>query len=184
MSVPAVLVRRSTKEIIKHGEYPRADMLPVEGLDPDYEWLIKHTPFAEPDYDPRIYIMVTNLPNLEDLASFQEHPLYPGIKEYRITYTPEKRSNEEIIISIRNAEKEANDLIWTEGEHKDKMMLMMNASTKAASGAQLNSFEQSLLVDMNTIAEKLSKNEDNRNILVAQVNANQEPNIDSGWESA
>ena len=63
------------------------------------------------------------------------------------------------------------------------MLLMINASTKAATGAILNSEEETLLEDMNAIAVKLSKNKANRNLLVSQINTNQVPNIDLGWES-
>ncbi len=187
MSVPAVLVRKSTKEILRFAPYFKLDLTPVvpeDGLDPDLEWLIIHIPYAEPTYDSRIYLLVQENPNLESLDSFPDHPSYQGIKAYQITYSTERRSNDEIIISIDNAEKQANDLIWSEGEHKDKQLLMMQASLKKSSGATLNEYEEELLVYMNAIAVKLSKNRDNRNILVGQVNANQVPNIDQGWESA
>jgi hypothetical protein len=186
MSVPSVLVQKSTKSILKFADYPRLEVTPfLEGeIDPDLEWLVVNIPFPEPDYDPRIYILGTNIPNLDQLETFPDHPLYSGIKAYQITYTPERRSNEAIIVSIDNAEKEANNLIWSEGVHKDKMLLMLNASAKAATGALLNEEEEILLNDMNAIAVKLSKNKDNRNILVDQVIANQVPNIDAGWESA
>lgn len=185
MEISSVLVQKSTKSILKYAPYPRLDVTPfLEGeIDPDLEWLIIHTPHSEPDYDPRIYLMVTNNPDLNFLDSFPNHPQYSGIKAYQITYTPEKRSNEEIIISIDNAEKEANNLIWSEGEHKDKQVLMMQASLKAATGSILNSYEQSLLDEMNEVVVKLNKNKANRNLLVEQINANQVPNIDLGWES-
>lgn len=183
--IPSVLIQKSTKSILKYAPYPKLEVTPfLEGeIDPDLEWLVIHIPHAEPDYDSRIYILATNLPDLEFLNSFPEHPDYQGIKSYQITYTPEKRSEEDIIISIDNAEKEANNLIWSEGIHKDKMLLMINASTKAATGAILNSEEETLLEDMNAIAVKLSKNKANRNLLVSQINTNQVPNIDLGWES-
>jgi len=185
MSVPSVLIRKSTKEIIKHALYPRENVTPfLEGeIDPDYEWLIVYTPYTEPDYDSRIYIMVTNLPNLEFLNSFQDHPDYPGIKAYQVTYSPEKRSVDEIIISINNAEKEFNNLIWSEAIHKDRMLLMLAAADKKTNGQELNSTEQEYLNDMTNIAVKVSKNLANKNLLISQVNLNQEPNIDSGWES-
>lgn len=184
MSVPAVLVRKSTKEIIKHAPYPSISIEPIEDLDPDYEWLIEYIPYSEPDYDSRIYIMVTNLPNLDDLSTLPDHPLYPSMKAYMTTYSPERRTKEDIIISIENAEKHANNLVWSESIHKDKQLLMLNASTKAATGATLNSEEEQLLEEMNIIAVKLSKNKDNKEILVNQVNLNQVPNIDAGWENA
>ena len=186
MSIASVLVQKSTKSILKYAPYPRLEVTPfLEGeIDPDLEWLIIHIPFPEPVYDPRIYVMVTNNPDLNFLELFPEHPQYPGIRAYQITYSPEKRSNEDIIISIDNAEKEANDLIWSEGEHKDKMLLMTSATMKASTGAQLNSEELDLINKMNELAVKISKNRDNRNILVDQLMENQVPNIDSGWENA
>ena len=183
MSVPAVLIKKSTKEIIKHALYPRADMQPVEGLDPDYEWLVKHIPFAEPDYDSRIYIMETQLPDLAFLNDFIEHPSYPGIREYRITYNPVKRTNDLIVISIENAEREANASIWSEATHKDETLFMINSVRKEASGATLNTEEQSPVDKLSVINVKLAKNRDTATIMINQVNNGQEPNIDEGWEN-
>jgi len=182
MSKQAVLVKKSTKEIIRFATYPREDMQVIEDLDPDYEWLIENIPYLEPDYDPRIFILVTNKPDLNFLDTFIDHPLYPGLKEYRITYTPEKRSKAEIVLAIENAEKDANNLIWSESVHKDKMLFMLASAAKAASGFQLTQDEQDVMDEMSEIVVKLSKNRDNKNILVSQVNNDQEPNIDSGWE--
>ncbi len=53
----AVLIKKSTGEIIKRGQYPRLDLEPIEGLDPDLEWLFEYRPFVAPDYDPRIYVV-------------------------------------------------------------------------------------------------------------------------------
>lgn len=183
--IPSVLIQKSTKSILKYAPYPKLEVTPfLEGeIGPDLEWLVIYTPHAEPDYDSRIYLLVTNFPDLNYLDLFQEHPDYPGIRAYQITYTPEKRSNEDIIISIDNAQKDANDLIWREGEHKDKQVLMMQASLKASTGAILNEYEQSLLNEMNEVVVKLNKNKANRDLLVEQINANQVPNIDLGWES-
>jgi len=184
MSVPAVLVRKSTKQIIKEDLYPRADMQPVQGLDPDYEWLVKHIPFAEPAYDPRIFIMATNLPDLAGLESFGEHPSYPGIREYRITFSPEKRPNEDIIRSIENASKEANNLVFSEAVHKDEIVFMMNSIYKDAKGQTLTVEEQEQIDKLSIVAVNLAKNADNKEIQIAQVLADQEPNIDSGWEKS
>ena len=184
MSVPAVLVRKSTKQIIKEDVYPRADMQPVQGLDPDYEWLIKHIPFAEPPYDSRIYIMATNFPDLLDLASFEEHPNYAGIREYRITFSPEKRPNEDIFRSIENAEKEANDLVFSEAVHKDEMAFMLNSVHKDAKGLGLTTEEQDQIDKLALVTVALAKNKDAKENKIAQVTAGQVPNIDEGWEKS
>jgi len=184
MSVPAVLIRKSTKEIILERAYPREDMSPVEGLDPDYEWLIKHIPFAEPAYDPRIYIMVTNFPDMNLVDSFQEHPLYSGLREYRITYTPERREDEDIIRSIENAEKEANNGVFSEAVHKDAIAFMVNAVYKDAKGYDLTTDEQDQIDKLALVTVNLAKNADAKEIKIAQVVAGEVPNIDLGWESS
>jgi hypothetical protein len=180
--VPAVLIRKSTQEIIKQDLYPREDMQPVQGMDPDYEWLVKFIPFEEPVYDSRIFIMQTNLPDLSFLDQFQQHPSYPGLREYRITYNPIKRSNAEIIMAIENAEKDANASIWSEAVHKDETMFMMLASLKKSENISITADEQAHIDEMYSITSKLAKNRDTKNIKVGQVNSGQEPNIDEGWE--
>jgi hypothetical protein len=180
--VPSVLVRKSTKEIIKHDLYPREDMLPVEGIDPDYEWLVKNIPYPEPDYDSRIFLLQTNLPDLEHLLEFGQHPSYPGLREYRITYNPIKRPNAEIVMAIENAEKDANASIWSESVHKDETLFMINSVRKEASNIALTDEEQAHLNKLSSINVKLAKNLDTRNIKVLQVTNGQEPNIDEGWE--
>jgi len=183
MSVPAVLIRKSTKQIIKHAPYPKADLTPfTEGeIDPDYEWLIKHTPFAEPDHDSRIFIMEDVMPDLNFLADFQEHPQYPGIREYRMTYNPIKRPNESIILEIENAEKAANSLIFSEVTHVKDFALMMNSIYKDAKGLVLNADEQIKIDNLNEVNVKFLQNQDTKNIKIEQVNAGLEPNIDEGW---
>jgi len=184
MSVDAVLVRKSTKEIVKYAEYPRSEITPfLEGeIDPDYEWLIKNIPFAEPDYDSRVFIMQTNLPDLNFLNEFQEHPLYPGIREYKITYNPIKRSNAEIIMSIENAEKDANASIWSEAAHKDETIFIISSIRKEAQNIMLTSEEQLHIDKFETITVNLAKNLDTKNIKVLQVINGEVPNIDEGWE--
>lgn len=185
MNVNAVLINKATKQIVKYGPYPNEDitpLLPEVDIDPSYEWLIQYIPYAEPDYDSRLYLLVTNLPDLEYLNIFPNHSLYPGIKEYKITYTLEKRSTADIKISIENLEKEANNLIWSEATHKDKMMLMLAASNKKASGQTLNETEQTYLDEMLTITTKIAKNTANKLLLFEAITANQEPNIELGWE--
>lgn len=184
MSVPAVLVRKSTKQIIKEDLYPRADMQPVQGLDPDYEWLVKNIPFAEPPYDSRIYIMATNLPDLASLELFEEHPNYTGLREYRITYSPERRPDADIIRSIENAEKEANNLVFSEAVHKDKMAFMLNSVHKDAKSLELTAAEQDQIDKLAITTVALAKNKDNKENKIAQVTAGQVPNIDEGWEKS
>ena len=184
MSVPAVLVRKSTKQIIKEDVYPRQDMQPVQGLDPDYEWLVKYVPFAEPAYDSRVFIMQTNLPDLTNLDSFPAHPSYEGIRAYTIGYEPVKRPDADIIRSIENAEKAANELVFSEAVHKDEMAFMVNSVHKDAKGLSLTTDEQDQIDKLALVTVALAKNKDTKEIKIAQVAAGQVPNIDLGWEKS
>lgn len=184
MSVPAVLVRKSTKQIIKEDVYPRQDMQPIQGLDPDYEWLIKYVPFAEPAYDSRVFIMQTNLPDLSNLDKFQEHPNYEGIRAYTIGYEPERRPDADIIRSIENEKKEANNLVNNEAMYKDEFAFMMNSIYKDAKGQILTTEEQDKIDKLALMNVALAKNEDAAAIKIAQVEAGQTPNISEGWEKS
>ncbi|MBC7845551.1 MAG: hypothetical protein H7Y10_03565 [Flavobacterium sp.] len=184
--VPAVLIRKSTKEIIKQGNYPREDMAPflVGEIDPDYEWLIKHTPYAEPPYDSRIYIMDENTPEGQELLECPEHPSYPGIKAYTLIFTPIRRTNEDIIRSIENAEKEANNLVFSEAVHKDEFAFMLNSVHKDAKSLELTASEQDQIDKLAIVTVALAKNKDTKENKIAQVLAGQVPNIDEGWEKS
>lgn len=184
MSIPAVLVRKSTKQIIKEDVYPREDMQPVQGLDPDYEWLVKHVPFLEPDYDSRVFIMQTNLPDLADLENFVEHPNYAGLRTYTIGYEPIKRPDTDIIISIENAEKEANNLVFSESIHKDALVFMVGSLDKKVDGQTLTLGEQSEIDKLSLIKVAFAKNRDCALNKIAQVEAGQTPNISDGWEKS
>lgn len=184
MSVPAVLIRKSTKQIIKEAIYPRSDMSAIEGMDPDYEWLVKYIPYAEPLFDSRIYVMATNLPDLAGLESFEQHPNYVGLREYRITYTPERRPDADIIRSIENAQKEANNGVFSEAVHKDEFAFMLNSIHKDAKGQILTIEEQDQIDKLAIVTVNLAKNADAAENKIAQVTAGQVPNIDEGWEKS
>jgi hypothetical protein len=184
MSVPAVLILKTTKQIIKEDVYPREDMQPVQGLPPEYEWFVKHIPFAEPPYDSRVFMMQTDLPDLDQLALWEEHPNYEGIRAYKIGYTPIKRENIDIIRSIENAEKEANDGVFSEAVHKDQMAFMLNSVHKDAKGQALTVDEQDQIDKLAIVTVNLAKNKDEAANKIAQVEAGQTPNISEGWQNS
>jgi hypothetical protein len=183
MSVPAVLILKSTKQIIKEGIYPREDMQPVQGLPPEYEWFIKHIPFAEPPYDSRVFIMSTDFPDLDQIALWEEHPDYPEIRAYKIGYTPIKRPDTDIIRSIENAEKEANNGVFSEAVHKDEFAFMLNSVHKDAKGQTLTAEEQDQIDKLAIVTVNLAKNKDEALNKIAQVEAGQTPNISEGWQN-
>jgi len=177
MGTPSVLIRKSTGEIIKHADYPRLDMALVEGLDPDLEWLVKFTPFIQPDYDSRIYLLSTT----EEVTQ-TPHPDYPHLNQYRITFATVKRQASEIETSILNAENEANSQVFPYMKQLKLMALGIGVLFRNVEGMTLNAKEIAIKQKMLALAVNVWKNHDIMTAKVAEVAAGTEPNIDEGWE--
>jgi len=183
MNVPAVLFQKSTLLPVKDGFYPKSDMSPfLDGeLDPDYFWLIKNTPYPQPDFDARIYTIKDVKPLGVELLDCPPHPLYPELKAYNYTFELVKRSKEDIILSIENAEKEANNGVISEATHKDSFVFMMSSIKKEAQGYALTDFEQVSSDKLDSLTEKLARNASEKANKIAMVNADLIPTIDEGW---
>ena len=177
MSLPAVLIRKSTGEILKHAPYPNVDMTPVQGLDPDLEWKLKHTPFPTPAYDSRIF----ELEQIEEVTE-EAHPEYADLKMYKKTFKTNKRSNEDINRSIDNAEEAANrDLVSYRTDDK-LFMLSIGILARINAGIQPNAKEQAILDQVMAFDVKVWKNDEEKNRKKDQVAQGLEPDIDAGWE--
>lgn len=176
MSLPAVLIRKSTGEILKHAPYPNSDMSPVIGLDPDLEWLLKHEPFPSPDYDSRIFEL-----GVEEAVTTDPHPQYPDIKTYKRTYKTNRRPDEDIKRHIENAEEAANrELVQYRTDDK-LFMLAIGILVRINAGVQPSAKEQAILDTVMAYDEPIWKNDAEKENKKAQVDAGQEPNIDEGW---
>ena len=177
MGTPAVLIKKSTGEIIKHADYPREDMLPIEGLDPDLEWLIKYEPFVRPDYDSRIFI----LRQVEEVTT-DPHPVYTDLNQYKITFETEKRPNEDIQIEIQNAEQEANQGVVPPTRQLKLLALGVGVLFRALDGLELTAKETAIKNEIVDKAVKLWKNDNNLQNKITALAQGEEPNIDEGWE--
>ena len=170
-------VRGIDYSIVNSGACSRNDGQPITGMDAGYEWLADFVPFATPDYDPRIWILVQS-----SYPTNVAHPEFPNYKTFQTTYTLEKRTNEAIIASIRQAEASANNKLATEAEMPKMAILANAANTKVANNTPLTEGEQAA-IDLNLqVSVKMTKNSANAILLIEQVNAGQEPLIDEGWE--
>ena len=105
----AVILRKSTGEIINYNYNVTNPLNQIVGLDPDLEVLLKYIPYPEPEYDSRLYQLV-----ITNDATAEQHPDYPLYNQYRTTYQTQKRINDEIILAAQNAESLANE------DHKPK----------------------------------------------------------------
>jgi hypothetical protein len=177
MGTPAVLIRKSTGEIIKHADYPRMDMQPIAGLDPDLEWLIKTTPYVEPDYDSRIYVL-----NQIESVTTEPHPEWAWLNQYQITYQTVKRTADEIVQAIENAENEANSNVFPYQKQVKILALGVATLFRQVENMTLTAKEKKIKKKCLDIAVNIWKNHDAATAKVAEVTAGTEPQIDAGWE--
>ena len=176
MGTPAVLIRKSTGEIIKHADYPRVDMQPIIGLDPDLEWLIVNTPYVEPDYDSRLFV----LQRTEAITAIP-HPQYPLLNQYQISFSTDKREKPEIIASIDNAETDALNSL-TGNKVMKTVIQSISILFKKIDKLNLNASEQAVALDIQAIAVAVWKNNVEAKAKIAKVNAGIEPAIDELWQ--
>ena len=174
----AVLIRKSSGEILKRDQYPRTDMQPVAGLDPDLEWLLVYQPYIAPDYDPRIYILDQN-----EAITALPHPQYPLINQYLVTFALTKRSNDEIELSISQAEQMANENILPGDQQLKITILALATIIKKQQGLSLNDDEQATIDQLMSIAENFWKNDAEAKAKIADIIANKQPDIDASWQS-
>jgi len=76
----AVLIRVSTQEVIKKANYPSIDIVPIESLDADLEWLIINR-LDQPTYDA----LTERLERYEEITT-DPHPIYTELNQYRIGF--------------------------------------------------------------------------------------------------
>lgn len=177
MKLPVVLIRKSTQEILnENATYPAENMAPISGLDPDLEFLIKVTPFVAPEYDPRVFRLITTKQITSD-----PHPDYPHLNLFKTLYSTEKRANSEIIDQITNAKQLANKALFNE-DMPGFMVAVNNALSRKSEGLQLTQGEQDVLDRNASIAVKIAQNEENASNLVSILLAGGTPLIDEGWE--
>ena len=95
----AVLIRKSTQEVIKKGKYPNRKMNPIVGLNADLEWLlVEYKP--NPIYDPLTHKLVQKAGKITD----NPHPEYPHINTYKVSTKAVEMTEQEIENYIESEE--------------------------------------------------------------------------------
>lgn len=188
MSYPAVHVDKRTGKIVKEAPYPRADMQPEVGADPNFEWLLKHTPFTSPDYDGRIWKQKILKTDTEDIVAnnqwdmLEPHPVYPDFKAYVTTYSLEKRADEEIIAAIQSVENQNNEELIDYQTKTKLLTITVNALLRKDKKLILTAKEEAALAQLSAFGEQIWKNDAEKEAKVQQVKDGLEPSIDTGWE--
>jgi len=115
----AVLIRKSTQEVIKKGNYPNRKMNPIEGLDADLEWLLVVN-LPNPSYDPMThklvqYSLITDTPNID----------YPHLNNYEIGTQAVAMNEVEIAEYVQKTEDEDN-ATQTQLNHKENGIILFD----------------------------------------------------------
>ncbi len=176
--LPAVLMRISTGEILERENYPRIDMEPIVGMDPDLVYLLVYTPYPEPNYDSRIFKLNT----IEEVTT-DPHPDYSHLNQFRVTYTTTKREVDEIKVEVDNAECLCNEGIFLKPKQLKYLVMGMGAMNRARNGITITDREEEILSNIQSYAVKFAQAEDNALNMYDQIDENEEPDIDSGWPS-
>lgn len=180
--IPAVLVQKSTGEIIKIGTYPAVPnpdgSLPdIVGLDPDLQWLAVYQPFMQPDYDPRVFVLVET----KEVLPTTPHPVYTNLMQYKITYAVAKKTNTEIESSLVNAEQVANQNVFPIDKQLKLLTLSVAVLFRSVQGISLNAKETAIKNKLMDLAVKIWQNDSMFADKKAALIAGQKVDIDSGW---
>ncbi len=186
MEIPCVLVRKSTKEILNANcNYPRTDDGPIEGLDPDLLYLAKYIPYAEPDYDPRTHILITNYPDLlnMNLDEIPAHPDHEHIQEYRILYTTQKRENSEICAMVDLIESASNEEVFPTQSFKKDLTISIAALFEHQNRNQWSDEELAALNRIIGRGVGFNQNDAIGKAKKLIINAGGLPDLDSDWNT-
>jgi hypothetical protein len=166
------VLRISTGEIIsRNAVWPRADGGPIVGLDPDYVYLL-HVNSTPPDYDSRLYFLQgTETVDAED-------------NEIRLTYDAVKRPLEEQIVAAENVETEQLQRHLRLEREALETRLMLGALIKfVLDNMTMPPKVRTMADEYAAKAIKLFKNRDRLAVILADIEAGREPDLDAGWEN-
>ena len=148
----------------------------VVGLDPDLEYLVKRTPYAIPDFDPRLSSLVTT----QNVGDFDTE--YPTLKTWVTEYSLQERSIEEKKISIAESENDANYAIFPTNKHLKYMALALAIIDRKASGLTITPAQQLILDKVQAKAQRIWNNHIAAKAKKTAIDAGNSIDLDTDWE--
>jgi hypothetical protein len=165
-----VLRRISTSEIINRAVvYPNVvDDAPIVGLDPDLEYLAMDRD-VQPDYDSRIYNLLTSEAKDGNL--------------WRITYSTPKKVADQIKLAVQNREATEVGVHLTPMERDKMLLLAVGVLFATQTGVTLTQRQQAIKTRVLNAVQRVLANDQRAAQLFAAIDADQVPDIDTGWAS-
>ena len=160
----------------EHIDYPAT----IQGMDViQYEILVPIEPNVLPDFDSRYYIIQEQA----DIISVE--PNNDGYRTITSIKTLVRKSDEEIIAALEEAETLANNQIVRLEKQVKTMIIALNSILRQQSGLTLTAKEQNAQTKISNYALKISQNDDILNNLKALVVQGNNPDIEAaGWITA
>ena len=152
--------------------------LPIIGLDPDLEVLVKRTPYDIPEYDPRLKVLVTT-----QGASDEFDTQYPTTKKWLTTYTLLDRATPDKLNSVLEAENDANYKVFPNNKQLKYIVLSLAIIDRKASGLTISPKQQIILDKLQAKANMIWTNHIAGETKATAVTAGQLVDLDAGWES-
>jgi len=177
MFVPCILYRISTQEIINFNYSVSDEFLPPQGLDPDLQCLAKYEPFPQPELDARVFKLV-----ITNEVTNVNHPIYPAVKAYKITYSEERRTKEEMKLAVDNAWFYANQSVYAFYDSDNFQSKSIAILYKKSEGQALEVWETEFLELISNMTAKIQNNDSVKAQKYAAIDANQIVDTDLGWE--
>lgn len=140
---------------------------PIEGLDPDLQYLPILTQ-ARPEVDFRLF----TLNEAEGASGDQWH----------ITYATVARPAEEAKINAANVEAEQNRRHYTEQERDKLIILGLGVLFRQLNNQVLTQREVNLKQRIIDLAARVWKNDQRLRDIATDLTAGKTPDLDSGWE--
>lgn len=170
----SALVENVDYQILNRNNCPRIDGQPVVGLEPNTEWMANYEPYKTMDYDPRVYIPVKH-----ETPTVIAHPSYPNYHQFLITYTYERRSNEDIVTAIKAKMSDANASLITQSDRDMLNVITINSGYNLADGKQLTPEEITAKNRLQEVNCKMQKNIAHAQSLIDVVNDGGTPDINA-----
>lgn len=178
--IPCVVIQWNTERtaysVVNYNYNPIS--LPITGLSSDFEVLVKRTPYAMPEYDTRLKVLVTT---------------YAPSETYDATYTTNRmwvetfglldRSNSEQMTSVDEAENYANFQVFPSEKQIKYIVLTLSILDRKASGLTVSAKQQAILDRVNAKALRIWTNHILGETKKDSLNAGNLVDLDYGWEN-
>jgi len=174
------VIRQSNGQIISRNQtWPRVDGQPIQGLDPDYVYLLdvrflqptSPSYVAQPSYDSRLYYL-----QAVETADIPNNVL-------NLAWNAVKRDEEEQVESALNKEAEVLTEIVDLAREQIETRLAVSAILTQLAGQNLPARAQEFIADYKDKGIKVWNNRERVNEILTDIASGLEPNLDAGWDA-